>query len=493
MSRSVESPRPLAEEVLDGVPRQAPVGGEWRDGEHGLTLAVEDPATGETVARVADTGPADVAAAMDAAAAAHRPFAALAPRERSDLLRGMYDRLWHERDSFARIIALEMGKPLAEAHSEVAYAADFLRWFSESAPRINGRYTVAPDGRTRMLVMRQGVGPCLLVTPWNFPLAMFTRKVAPAFAAGCPCVLKPAGQTPLTALAFAALVERAGAPPGALSVLPTSRPRPLIAAAIADDRLRKLSFTGSTEVGRVLLAQAANGILRTSMELGGNAPLIVFDDADLDQAVDGAVLAKLRNGGESCTAANRMYVHSKVAGAFGERLAERLAGMRLGHGLDPHSQVGPLIDEPARRGVEELVNDAVGRGARVLTGGGSVAGPGFFFEPTVLVDVAPTARLLHEEVFGPVAPLVTFENEEEALEFANATRYGLVAFLFTRDLSRALRVSERLETGMIGVNRGMISNAAAPFGGVKQSGLGREGGHEGLDEYLDTKYLAIEP
>ena len=388
-------------------------------------------------------------------------------------------------------MTLEMGKPLAESRAEVSYAAEFLRWFSEEAVRIDGRFATAPNGQGRLLTMRQPVGPCLLITPWNFPMAMGTRKIGPAIAAGCTMVVKPAQLTPLSMLALAGILQDAGLPPGVLNVVTSSSARTVVEPLVADPRLRKLSFTGSTEVGKALLANAAEQVLQVSMELGGNAPFLVFEDADLDAAVDGAVIAKMRNIGEACTAANRFHVAASVAEEFAARLAERLAAMPIGRGTDDGVQVGPLIDAPSRDKVAELVDDAVARGAEVLTGGKALDGPGHFFPATVLAGVSSDARVLHEEVFGPVAPIATFETEVEAIAAANATEYGLVAYLFTRDLERALRVTEALETGMVGLNQGIVSNPAAPFGGVKQSGIGREGGPEGIDEYLSTKYVAI--
>jgi succinate-semialdehyde dehydrogenase/glutarate-semialdehyde dehydrogenase len=394
-------------------------------------------------------------------------------------------------DDLALLMTLEMGKPLAESRAEIVYAAEFLRWFSEEAVRIDGRYATAPSGNGRLLTMRQPVGPCLLITPWNFPLAMGTRKVGPALAAGCTIVVKPAQQTPLSMLAFAQILEECGLPGGVLNLITSSSAGATSAPLIADQRLRKLSFTGSTEVGRLLMSQASETLLRLSMELGGNAPFLVFGDADLDAAVQGAVLAKMRNGGEACTAANRFHVHESVAAEFTERLAQRIGGMKLGRGTEPGIELGPLIDGKQRDKVAELVQDAVDRGAKPLTGGNPVDGPGYFYEATVLGDVHAGSRLMTEEIFGPVAPVVTFSTEEEAIRAANASEYGLAAYLFTTNLKRALRVSEALETGMIGLNQGIVSNAAAPFGGIKQSGFGREGGPEGINEYLATKYLAI--
>ncbi|MEA4943808.1 MAG: NAD-dependent succinate-semialdehyde dehydrogenase [Propionicimonas sp.] len=474
-----------------GVPTDLFIGGAWRPGSGGCRFAVEDPATGDVLAQVADASPEDATAALDAACAAQQSWARTAPRERAELLRAGFEEIQRRADDFALLMTLEMGKPLAEARGEVDYGSEFLRWFSEEASRINGRYTIAPDGRQRHLVTRRPVGPCLLITPWNFPLAMATRKSAPALAAGCTVVIKPAALTPLTTLLFAEVMRQVGLPDGVLNVIPTSRSAATTAPLFADPRLRKLSFTGSTEVGRQLLRQASDTVLRTSMELGGNAPFLVFDDADLDEAVTGAYAAKLRNGGQACTAANRLYVQAGVAEEFSARLAARVGAMRVGPGVADGVQLGPVIDAAARQRLGEMVGDAVASGARLLTGGHPVAGPGYFFQPTVLADVPGTARVMTEEIFGPVAPITTFETEDEAVALANSTPFGLISYLYTRDLARALRLPERIETGMLAVNSGVISNPAAPFGGVKQSGLGREGGAEGIEEYLETVYVGI--
>jgi succinate-semialdehyde dehydrogenase/glutarate-semialdehyde dehydrogenase len=447
----------------------------------GKTLAVENPATGEAIAEVADASPEDAMAALDAACEASESWAATPARERAEVLRRAFDLVIERGEELAALITLEMGKPPAEARSELAYGAEFLRWYGEEAVRIDGRYAPSPAGECRILVTRRPVGPCLLITPWNFPLAMATRKVAPAVAAGCTVVLKPAAQTPLTALAFAQIMLDAGLPPGVLNVITTSRSGEVVSPLLRDPRLRKVSFTGSTAVGQHLLRQAADRVLRTSVELGGNAPFIVLEDADLDAAVDGAFVAKMRNGGESCIAANRFYVHESLAEEFAARLAARMSAAEL----------CPLIDARQRDSVAAFVDDARAGGARVLCGGSAIEGAGYFYRPTVLVDPAPDARVLREEIFGPVAAIVSFTEEDEAIELANATEYGLVAYLYTRDLDRALRIMERLETGMVGINRGVVSNAAAPFGGVKASGLGREGGPEGIEEYLETRYASI--
>jgi succinate-semialdehyde dehydrogenase/glutarate-semialdehyde dehydrogenase len=473
------------------VPTGLFIGGEWRDAEAASTFPVEDPATGEPLCEVSDATPADGLAALDAAAAAQDAWAMTPSRERAELLRRAFETLIARRDHFATIMTLEMGKPLAEARGEVAYAAEFLRWFSEEAPRVAGRYQPAPDGRSHLLVTKRPVGPSLFITPWNFPLAMITRKVAPAIAAGCTSVLKPAALTPLSALAFVALLEEIGLPSGVVNIVPSSQAGALTGPLLADRRLRKLSFTGSTAVGRALLAAAAPGVLRTSMELGGNAPFIIFDDADLDLAVEAAVVAKLRNMGEACTAANRFYVHKSLAADFTNALAEKFSALRVGPGMLPASNLGPLIDERSRAGVHALVADAVSSGARLVTGGQIPAGAGWFYPPTVITDVPQDAPLLTDEIFGPVAPVVSFQTEDEAVTAANASDVGLAGYVITRDIDRVLRLSQRLEVGMLGVNQGVISNPAAPFGGVKQSGLGREGGIEGVEEFLETMYVGI--
>ncbi len=481
----------MAEPVVENVPKQLLIGDGWRDATGGATFAVEDPSTGQEIAQVADATVEDGAAALDAAVAAQAEWARSAPRDRGEILRRAFDLITERTDDLARLMTLEMGKTLAESRAEIGYAAEFFRWFSEEAVRIHGRYSVAPNGATRLLTLKQPVGPCLMITPWNFPLAMATRKIGPAVAAGCTMVLKPAGLTPLSALAAADILREAGLPDGVLNVVTTSHTGAVMGPLIADPRLRKLTFTGSTEVGRSLVEQSAQNLLRVSMELGGNAPFLVFDDADLDAAVDGAMLAKMRNIGEACTAANRFLVHAPVAEAFAERLAERMAALRLGRGVDDGVDVGPLVEEDQRAKVAELVDDAVGLGARVLTGGSAVEGDGWFYQPTVLTDVPQEARLCTEEIFGPVAAIVPFEDEADAIAQANATEYGLVAYAFTRDFARATRVFEALETGMVGINQGIVSNPAAPFGGVKASGFGREGGFEGIDEYLETKYVGF--
>ncbi|WP_019809124.1 NAD-dependent succinate-semialdehyde dehydrogenase, partial [Saccharomonospora halophila] len=431
------------------------------------------------------------AAALDAAVAAQADWAAHPPRERGEILRRSYEALMARQDELALLMTLEMGKPLAEARGEIAYAAEFFRWFAEEAVRIDGGYAVAPNGSGRFLVTNQPVGPSLLITPWNFPMAMGTRKIGPAVAAGCTMVVKPAAQTPLSMLALTRILAEAGLPDGVLNVLTTTDSGGVMEPLIRDGRARKLSFTGSTAVGRMLLEQCSDKVLRTSMELGGNAPFLVFDDADLDEAVEGAMAAKMRNIGEACTAANRFYVQRGVADEFSRRLTERMSSLAIGRGTEDGVVVGPLIDPDAVEKVSTLVSDAAQRGADVLTGGATVDGPGNFYQPTVLTGVPTDARMASEEIFGPVAPITEFDTEDEALSAANDTEYGLVGYVYTRDIKRALRVSEKLETGMVGLNQGVVSNPAAPFGGVKQSGLGREGGTVGIDEFLETKYVAV--
>jgi succinate-semialdehyde dehydrogenase / glutarate-semialdehyde dehydrogenase len=480
---SVQPLSPIATELF--------VGGGWRPAVDGRLLDVVDPADGSVLCSVADADVTDALAALDAAEGAAAGWAATSGRARSHLLRRIHDALVDATEDFAALITAEMGKPLAEARGEVAYAADFFLWYAEEAARITGMFRTAPDGSARHLTLKQPVGTCLLITPWNFPLAMAARKIAPALAAGCTALLKPAEQTPLTALRLGRLLEDVGLPAGVVSILPTSRPAPMCQALMRDPRVRKVSFTGSTPVGRLLLAQASEQVLRTSMELGGNAPFLVFDDADVDAAVDGALIAKMRNGGQSCVAANRFLVHEHVAADFAARLAARMSELRVGGGIDPLSDVGPLIDTAQRDKVDELVTDALAAGASVLTGGNRLPGPGYFYAPTVLTDVPTTARMWREEIFGPVASLYTFTTEAEAVSMANDTEFGLVAYLYTSDQDRAFRVGEALQTGMVGLNRGLVSNATAPFGGVKSSGLGKEGGEAGLEEYLETKYLAL--
>jgi succinate-semialdehyde dehydrogenase/glutarate-semialdehyde dehydrogenase len=467
------------------------IGGAWREAEGGGRLDVVDPADGSVLTDVADASPADAVAALDAAVAAQADWARTPPRDRGEILRRAFEMITDRADDFAGLMSLEMGKTVKEAKGEVTYGAEFFRWYSEEAVRIHGRWMQAPAGGSRLLTIKKPVGPCLFVTPWNFPLAMGTRKIGPAVAAGCTIVVKPAAQTPLTMLALAALLAEAGLPDGVLNVVTTRHAGDVSKALQADDRLRKVSFTGSTGIGRVLIRQSADQLQRVSMELGGNAPFLVFEDADVDAAVDGAMIAKMRNMGEACTAANRFLVHSSVAPEFADKLSKRMGSLTLGRGQDEGVDVGPLIDEKAVESVSRLVTDAVQDGATVVTGGEAPDGPGYFYPPTVLLDVPADAAINTEEIFGPVAPITTFETEEEAITRANATEYGLSSYVYTRDLERTLRLAEALEFGMVGVNTGLVSNPAAPFGGVKASGFGREGGFEGIEEYLETTYVAL--
>lgn len=477
------------------LPADAPtrlwLGGKLADASTGATFPVTDPATGAVLAEVADASPADGLQALELASAAQAEWAATAPRTRGEILRTAFELVQARADDFARVITLEMGKTLAEARGEVNYGAEFLRWFAEEAVRIGGRTATAPAGNGRILVTKEAVGPVLAITPWNFPLAMATRKIGPALAAGCPIIVKPAAETPLTMLLLGQVFADAGLPAGVLSILPTSDAAALTEPLITDSRMRKITFTGSTGVGKHLVRQSADRLLRTSMELGGNAPFLVFDDADIDAAVDGAMAAKMRNGGEACTAANRFHVARAVAEEFTDKLTARIAALQTGHGLDEGTDLGPLITDRQRATVDELVRDAVERGARVRTGGRIPDGTGSFYPPTVLDRVPADVRLLKEEIFGPVAAVTIFDTEDEAIAAANDTEYGLAAYFYTCDLDRAMRVASALKTGMVGVNRGVISDVAAPFGGVKESGFGREGAAEGIEEYLDTKYIAL--
>jgi succinate-semialdehyde dehydrogenase/glutarate-semialdehyde dehydrogenase len=477
--------------AVDAVPKQLFIGGEWRDASGGATLGVEDPSTGETFTEVADASPEDAKAALDAACAVQAEWAAHPPRERGEILRRAWEKMTERADELALVMTLEMGKPLAESKAEIAYASEFFRWFAEEAVRIEGRYATAPNGQGRMITMRQPVGPCYAITPWNFPMAMGTRKIGPAVAAGCTMVIKPAQQTPLSMLALAGILEECGLPAGVVNVLTASSSGEVSKPIIGDPRLRKLTFTGSTEVGRKLVEQSAQGLLRTSMELGGNAPFLVFADADVDAAVEGAVIAKMRNMGEACTAANRFHVSERLEDEFASKLADKLGQMKVGRGTEEDVKVGPMIDAAQRDKIDELVGDARAKGAEAILGGTKRDGAGYFYEPTVLAGVGGDARLLREEIFGPVAPVIAFDDEEAAIAAANDTEYGLVAYVYTSDLKRAFRVIEGLETGMVGLNQGMVSNPAAPFGGVKASGFGREGGKEGIEEYLETKYVAM--
>lgn len=477
--------------VIAAAPAELFINGQWRSASGGKTFDVEDPSTGTVLRAVADATAEDGMAALDAAVAAQARWAQHPPRERGEILRRAYEVMMARQEDLALLMTLEMGKPVAESRGEIAYAAEFFRWFAEEAVRIDGGYAMAPGGSGRVLVMRQPVGPSLLITPWNFPAAMGTRKIGPAVAAGCTMVLKPASLTPLSMLAIADILAECGLPHGVLNVVPSSRAGQLMEPLIRDGRARKLSFTGSTQVGRLLLEQCAGQILRTSMELGGNAPFLVFADADLDAAVHGAMVAKMRNIGQACTAANRFYVHADVIEKFSHRLAEQMGSLRIGRGSDEGVQVGPLIEAKARDKVRQLVNDAVARGAQVLVGGEPVEGPGYFYRPTVLLDVPPDAELISTEIFGPVAPITAFTDEQQVLIAANNSPFGLVSYVYTRDLNRALRVCEGLEAGMVGLNQGLVSNPAAPFGGLKHSGLGREGGTAGIAEFLETKYVAV--
>ena len=482
---------PHEQDVIASVPTKLWIGGRQVDATGGGRFAVIDPSTGETLVEVADATPADARTAMDVAAGAQSTWAATAPRQRAEILRGAWQRVVDRAEDLALLMTLEMGKALAESRAEITYGSEFLRWFAEEAVRVNGRFTPSPGGTGRILTMKQPVGPCLAITPWNFPLAMGTRKIGPAFAAGCTMIVKPAGQTPLTMLALAGIFAEAGLPEGVLSVITTSSSNDVTEPIISDPRLRKLTFTGSTGVGQLLVEKSAKGLLRTSMELGGNAPFVVFDDADVDAAVDGAMLAKMRNGGEACTAANRFHVQDGVREEFTRKLTERVAALNLGRGSEDGTDVGPLINAAQVDTCQELVDDAVAKGATVRCGGFAPERTGTYFTPTVLADVPADARILVEEVFGPVAPISGFTTEQEGIDAANRTEFGLAAYFYTRDLDRAFRVAEALQCGIVGVNRGVVSDVAAPFGGIKASGFGREGGGEGIDEYLEVKYVAL--
>jgi succinate-semialdehyde dehydrogenase / glutarate-semialdehyde dehydrogenase len=476
--------------IVANVPTDLFIGGEWTPSASGHRIDVIDPATERPFADVADATVEDGIAAVGAAAAAAPAWAATPPRQRAEVLRRAFELMSSRVDFFAELIARENGKALPDAKGEAVYAAEFFRWYAEEAVRINGEMSIAPSGANRILVQYQPIGVSILVTPWNFPAAMATRKIGPALAAGCTCVLKPATETPLTAYAIAALLAEAGVPAGVVNVITTSQAGNVVSAMIHDPRVRKLSFTGSTEVGRILLKQAADRVINCSMELGGNAPFLVFDDADIDAAVEGAIIAKMRNGGEACTAANRFYIQRKVMHEFSTKLSGRMAALKMGPGTEPTTQLGPLVNAAGRDKVAALVDDAVKRGAVILTGGSTPHVSGYFYPPTVITEVPEGSKLLDEEIFGPVAPLIAFDSEQEGISLANRTEYGLVAYVYTKDLARGLRVSEKLESGMIAVNRGLVSDPAAPFGGVKQSGIGREGGHHGLLEFMEAKYIA---
>ncbi len=480
---------PISEaDLLAKVPTKLYINGEWVDGSAGATIPVHDPATGAVLARIADATPEDGMRALDAAVAIKDEWAATAPRVRAELLRKAFDRVHELKDEFALLMTMEMGKPLSEAMGEVIYGAEFLRWFSEEAVRVTGRYGINPENTGRAIVSYLPVGPCYLITPWNFPLAMATRKIGPAIAAGCTVVIKPATLTPLTTLYFVKILEEVGVPKGVVNVVTTSKSSALSTPILEDSRLRKLSFTGSTSVGISLMKQAADNVLRCSMELGGNAPFVIFDDADIDKAVDGAMAAKFRNIGQACTGANRFIVHSSVADEFARKVTERVSAMKIGRGTEEGVTIGPLIDDKAVAKCDELVTDAVSRGAAVTTGGKALDGAGSFYAPTVVTGVKAGSDILREEIFGPVLSIISFETEAEAIELANATEYGLAAYVFTKDLARGQRLIERLECGLMGLNAGVISNASAPFGGIKMSGQGREGGAEGIYEFLETKY-----
>lgn len=475
-------------ELLAQVPSQLYINGKWVDAAGGKTVDVHDPATGLVIKSIADASPEDGMKALDAAVAAQDAWAATAPRVRSEILRKAFERVQELKNEFALLMTLEMGKPLAEAIGEVNYGAEFLRWFSEEAVRITGRYGINPEGTGRTIVTQMPVGPSYLITPWNFPLAMATRKIAPALAAGCTVVVKPATLTPLTTLFFVKILEEVGVPAGVVNVFTTSQTAAVSDPIVTDKRLRKLSFTGSTGVGQSLMKLAAQNVLRTSMELGGNAPFLVFEDADLDKAVEGVMVAKFRNIGQACTAANRVIVHEDVAAEFAKKVTERVKAMKIGRGTEDGVTIGPLIDTKAVAKANELVQDAVSKGATVLTGGKAIEGAGTFYEPTVITGVTSGADIMTEEIFGPVLSITTFKTEEEGINIANDTEYGLIGYVYTEDFKRGQRLIEKLQTGMMGLNAGVISNASAPFGGVKMSGLGREGGFEGINEYLSTKY-----
>ncbi|MGZ8369405.1 MAG: NAD-dependent succinate-semialdehyde dehydrogenase [Rhodoplanes sp.] len=481
----------MYDNLLAGVPTDLWIGGEWRKASDQTRFDVIDPATENVITSVASASVEDAKRAVDAASDAFPGWAAKKPRERAEILRKAYELIMAQAERLARLITLENGKALPDSRGEVAYAAEFFRWFAEEAVRNIGQVYNAPSSGARVVVQHKPAGVAVLVTPWNFPAAMATRKIGPALAAGCPCVLKPASETPLTMLALMPILEEAGAPAGVVNVIPSRRSGPVVSAMLQDQRVRVVSFTGSTEVGRKLLHEAADNVIKPAMELGGNAPFIVFEDADIDAAIEGAMIAKMRNMGEACTAANRFYVHAKVHDAFAEKLAARMGGLRMGNGLEDGVALGPLVNADTRDKVKSLVEDATSKGAKVLIGAAPPSGKGYFYPATVLTGVPDNAAMLREEIFGPVAAIQTFTTEDEAVQRANDTEYGLVAYVYTQDLSRGLRVSERLDFGMVGLNRGLVSDPAAPFGGMKQSGLGREGAHEGLMEFLETQYVSM--
>jgi succinate-semialdehyde dehydrogenase/glutarate-semialdehyde dehydrogenase len=477
--------------VLAGVPTDLYIGGKWRPASDGQRFDVSDPATETAVASIASASVEDAKAAIEAAAAAATEWGARKPRERAEILRKAYELVVRDGERLAKLITIENGKSLADSRGEVAYAAEFFRWYAEEAVRNLGELSKAPSSGARILVQHRPAGVAVLVTPWNFPAAMATRKIGPALAAGCPIILKPASETPLTALAMVPILEQAGVPAGIVNVIPSRRSGAVVSTLLQDLRVRVVSFTGSTEVGRKLLHAAADNVVRPVMELGGNAPFIVFDDADIDAAVEGAMIAKMRNMGEACTAANRFYVHAAVHDEFARKFTERMKSLKIGHGLEDGVALGPLVNAETRDKVSELVADAVGKGAKVLAGGKAPDGKGYFYPATVLTDVPENADMVREEIFGPVASIQKFNDADEVIAKANATEYGLVAYLYTRDLNRGMQVSERLDFGMVGLNRGIVSDPAAPFGGMKQSGIGREGAHEGIREYLETQYVSV--
>ena len=477
--------------LLANVPTDLWIGGKWRKSSDGARFDITDPATEEKICDVASATVEDAKAAVDAAQASMADWAGRKPRERAEILRKAYELIIADAERLAKLITLENGKALSDSRGEVAYSAEFFRWYAEEGVRNIGQMSIAPSSGARILVQHKPIGVAVLVTPWNFPAAMATRKIGPALAAGCPVVLKPASETPLTMLALMPILEKAGVPAGVVNVIPSRRSGPVVSAMLHDPRVRIVSFTGSTEVGRKLLHEAADNIVKPAMELGGNAPFLVFEDADIDAAIEGAMIAKMRNMGEACTAANRFYVHEKVHDAFVKKLTEKMSALKMGNGLTEGVALGPLVNAETRDKVQALVDDAVKKGAKIATGGKAPGGKGYFYPATVLTNVPDTALLLRDEIFGPVAPIQTFKTDEEAIQRANDTEYGLVAYLYTKDLARGMRVSEKLEFGMIGLNRGLVSDPAAPFGGMKQSGLGREGAHEGLMEFLETQYVSV--
>jgi succinate-semialdehyde dehydrogenase/glutarate-semialdehyde dehydrogenase len=481
----------MYENLLADVPTDLWIGGKWRKASDGARFDVIDPATENTIASVASATVEDAKAAVDAASDAFPGWAAKKPRERAEILRKSFELIMRDAERLAKLITIENGKALSDSRGEVAYAAEFFRWFAEEAVRNLGQISTAPASGARIVAQHRPAGIAVLVTPWNFPAAMATRKIGPALAAGCPVVLKPASDTPLTMLALMPILEEAGVPAGVVNVIPSRSSGKVVSAMLHDPRVRVLSFTGSTEVGRKLLREAADNVVKPAMELGGNAPFIVFEDADIDAAIDGAMIAKMRNMGEACTAANRFYVHEKVHDEFARKLTAKMGGLKIGNGLDDGVALGPLVNKEGLDKVVELVDDAMQKGAKVLTGGKAPGGKGFFYPATVLTEVPDGAKMLNEEIFGPVAAIQKFKSEDEAIKRANDTEYGLVAYLYTKDLSRGMRVSEKLDFGMIGLNRGLVSDPAAPFGGMKQSGIGREGAHEGMMEFLETQYVSV--